>query len=1060
MNDQATIQTECLSDDTMRSYWQGLAADHEVETIEQHLQNCSQCMSMFKRFENANEQVDILRDLLAADIKLAMHHQGSPDLSYLNEGSPATHARSPEEYDEESDCYPWRSWLPPTKLIGPYRVVRTIGHGGMGAVVLAEHVRLRRQFAMKLLYVPRSFSRAQSRFKREAEAIGRLHHPSIVTASDAGQEGSLHYLVMEYVDGLDLSKLSRLVENFSICDVSEIGRQIALALAYAHGQGLVHRDIKPSNIMLDTEGRIKLLDFGLVQLDRWNDELSELTSVGQFLGTLDYMAPEQAERAGQVDHRADLYGLGATMFRLLCGRAPLATTPHLSPLEKLRLLAHHTPPSLRTMRKDAPEELVQIVDRLLATDPNNRPPNAESVAEQLTRLAEGSNLRRLIELGRTSQSVEVSPVEPTHESEKANGSVPDATPATQLQTISTRPPNRWRRYGGLVALGLLPIAFVAGILLQIPVEEGMLLIESELPAGELKIVRAKDGHEQRLKVDVGPQVTKLLAGKYSLELNSPSDSIAIENDTFVVSKGQTVVAKVRLKRFESLETGKTQETLTIDDKREPVPANSIDANSTATSPALEARFQGKNLSEWLEIYERQKSGRLPDETAQALVVLLGHSAEQSLFEEVFARLVAIYSKALSDWRDPRIADAVFKLFEQMDRSARHSFLSSLISSPVRKRFNSDQLSKVLEWIEDQHAWGAKDASEWFDSLTGLSTSRQEGHEGSSQRNRHQVNRTNFDWLLELEKINPQLCHRYDAYVIETALWSYLSRDSLGRNSGSLYPYNHLYQIRAAERVIKSKNANSEQRIIAIRLLMDNQSNLSAALTQQNLFDEYRKQLKSITADFMQRFHWGTDSREWDSMKVVGLQQSICGIGWTLTPSLTLLGVPQDNLVREFHAELLELGLAMRELSEAGFKPYESLSPSNPIAGIHQTYGNGATVVLESVASYPPEKQDDVKQMLTQTQALMLQLRLFEILVNTKNADQKTIVRDFRRYSESLEEWRDLLRKANKEQDGVIANSDLQDKPEAIELLKSKGFTIPLDQPVNLSSYLETKYRDQ
>jgi serine/threonine protein kinase len=1051
VNDQATIQTECLSADTMRSYWQGLTADHEVETIEQHLQNCPQCMALFKRFENSNEQVDILRDLFAADIKRVMPRPILSGLPHENEGLRATRNNSPWGGDEESDCHPWQSWLPPTKQIGPYRVVRTIGHGGMGAVVLAEHVRLRRQFAMKLLYVPRSFSRAQSRFKREAEAIGRLHHPSIVTASDAGQEGSLHYLVMEYVDGFDLSKLSRLVEDFSVCDVSEIGRQIALALAYAHEQGLVHRDIKPSNIMLDADGRIKLLDFGLVQLDRWNDELSELTSVGQFLGTLDYMAPEQAERSGQVDHRADLYGLGATMFRLLCGRAPLATTPHLSPLEKLRLLAHHAPPSLRTMRNDAPEELVQIVDRLLATDPNNRPLNAESVAEHLTRLAEGSNLRRLIELGRASQSVTESSDEANHDIEKANAVVPDATPATQQQTISTRPPNRWRRYGGLVALGLLPIAFVAGILLQIPVEEGMLLIESELPEGEIKIVRSKDGHEQRLKVDVGPQVTKLLAGKYSLELNSPSDSISIENDTFVVSKGETVVAKVRLKRNE------TQEVV-VD--AEPPPAI-----PTPAASAIEARFQGKNLTEWLEIYERQKNGRLPEETARAMVVLLGHSAEQSLFEHVFEKLLSSRHKVLKEWGDPRIPDVLFDRFEKMNDADKRAFLQQT----VRARILSGQhLSKIMNWIDDQHAANTKDAGDWFESLSEITPGmrvRGGGNVSPYTKPGSDYIFLNdfplyFDWLTELEKTTPQLLRRYDCYYLEATLWWRLGTDRTGEvnNLSSI----HNYLVLAAERVFNSANANREQRIIATRILIDNQNTLSRETTKERLFKEYRYLIGDIPYFYMQRFHWGNHREGWDPMESANYARSryICNVNWTVTPGSILLQASPDDLLLEFYPDLIELGLALRESSEAGLKWFESRSPSNPLAGINQTWGIGSTVVLESVTSYPPDKQDDVKQMLTQTQALMLQLRLFEILVNSKNADQKTIVRDFKRYLESLEEWRDLLRKANKEKDGVIANSDLQDRPEAIELLNSKGFTIPLDQPINLPSYLETKYRDQ
>jgi serine/threonine protein kinase len=1031
VNDQATIQTECLSADTMRSYWQGLAADHEVETIEQHLQNCPQCMALFKRFENANEQVDILRDLFAADIKHVMPRPILSGLPHENEGLRAIRNNSPWSGDEESDCHPWQSWLPPTKLIGPYRVVRTIGHGGMGAVVLAEHVRLRRQFAMKLLYVPRSFSRAQSRFKREAEAIGRLHHPSIVTASDAGQEGSLHYLVMEYVEGFDLSKLSRLVGDFSISDASEIGRQIALALSYAHTQGLVHRDIKPSNIMLDTEGRIKLLDFGLVQLDRWNDELSELTSVGQFLGTLDYMAPEQAERAGQVDHRADLYGLGATMFRLLCGRAPLATTPHLSPLEKLRLLAHHAPPSLRTMRNDAPEELVQIVDRLLATDPNNRPLNAESVAEQLTRLAEGSNLRRLIELGQASQSVSESSNEANHDNEDVNKNVPDRPNATQLQTIPSKPPNRWRRYGGLVALGLLPIAFVAGILLQIPVEEGMLLIESELPEGELKIVRSKDGYEQRLKVDVGPQVTKLLAGKYSLELNSPSDSISIENDTFVVSKGQTVVAKVRLKR---------NETTPVVVDTEPTPTIPTPAES-----AIEARFQGKNLTEWLEIYERQKNGKLPYETAEALVVLLGNSAEQPLFEELYKKLIATRSRALKNWNDPRVADAIFSRFEELEKGDKKPFLRSIVQMGL---LSGKQLAKIAEWIEIRHQNNEPDAQDWYIALT---NTLQSGEQSVLVKITPYLELPrDFQWLTELESVIPKLLHRYDGYYLEHILWQRLDSRSNATDAIYIRPTFHRYLLQAAERVLNSKEPQLDQQVSSVYVLMNSLQQLPTGVTKEQVLAEYRFLLKLLPAYIMQPY----DAEKNDRRTLYFGR--ITGASFTVTPSIYLLDLPTEFLNQIPHSDFIDLSIELLQVAEPKLKEFD-FDPDSVVGGINRNWAWSYGVHKDTLARNDFRR---LKEPILATQATLMLLKICDQLTKTRPMAGDLRYRDFIRYLGSLEEWRDLLRKANKENDGVIANSDLQDKPEAIELLKSKGFVMPLDQPIDLASYLETKYRDQ
>ena len=249
------------------------------------------------------------------------------------------------------------------------------------------------------------FEDARVRFEREILAAGRLQHPAIVSATDAGQFGDMDYLVMEYVRGMDLGRLSKSIPTLSIEETCEIGRQIALGLSYAHAQGLVHRDIKPSNVILDDAGAVKILDFGLVLFDRWDGVSSELTTVGQFLGTLDYMAPEQAERCGAVDYRADLYALGATMFKLLCGRAPLAAAPNQSLIDKLRLLASHRPPSLITLRPDAPKELVKLVDSLLATSPQERPASAAHVAEDLLPWAKSGCLIELIAKARSVEGI-------------------------------------------------------------------------------------------------------------------------------------------------------------------------------------------------------------------------------------------------------------------------------------------------------------------------------------------------------------------------------------------------------------------------------------------------------------------------------------------------------------------------------------------------------------------------------------------------------------------------------------------------------------------------------
>jgi len=195
----------------------------------------------------------------------------------------------------------------------------------MGAVYLARHTKLDKQVAVKLLpTLPAKMPEFVARFEREMRAAGRLEHPSIVRTTDAGEQDGVHYLVMDAIDGLNLSRIAQAAGTISVADACEVARQAALGLAHAHEHGIVHRDIKPSNLILDGEGQVRILDFGLAQIGLRENGSAEITTVGQLMGTLDYMAPEQAERGGAVDYRADLYSLGATLFRLLSGRPPLA----------------------------------------------------------------------------------------------------------------------------------------------------------------------------------------------------------------------------------------------------------------------------------------------------------------------------------------------------------------------------------------------------------------------------------------------------------------------------------------------------------------------------------------------------------------------------------------------------------------------------------------------------------------------------------------------------------------------------------------------------------------
>ncbi|WP_218932452.1 serine/threonine-protein kinase [Adhaeretor mobilis] len=272
--------------------------------------------------------------------------------------------------------------------LGSYQLLNCIGRGASGAVYRARHRSLERDVAVKVLATGSMVGSRVDLFLDEIRHVGKLNHPNIVRATDAGESHGFHFLVMEYSEGIDASQLRRMHGPLAIAEACEICRQIALGLQFAHDHGLVHRDVKPANILLTARGEVKLIDLGIAT--HCESQLSDSNAPRLAVGTATYMAPEQWARMANVSACTDIYGLGCTLLRLIAGQLPAVNFAADQTREsQLRHL-------ISSQCGKVPRRLRQFMQRMVSDDPLHRPSSAAGVADTLGKWSRNADLPALV----------------------------------------------------------------------------------------------------------------------------------------------------------------------------------------------------------------------------------------------------------------------------------------------------------------------------------------------------------------------------------------------------------------------------------------------------------------------------------------------------------------------------------------------------------------------------------------------------------------------------------------------------------------------------------------
>jgi serine/threonine protein kinase/WD40 repeat protein len=528
----------CPISETLSDFAIGKLPSEEFESVSEHLDACSECKSRLERLGTPEDT--IIRRLQAVEFQQSMPNEAEFSNAMRHLQSQPVFALERTTAAKPTVPFDIDRFVDRLSESREYDLGESIGQGGMGMVYRAVHRKLRRPVAVKVLpSTDGDDARAVARFEREMAAVARLDHPNIVRAHDAGVVDGTHFLVMELVDGVDLSALLKQRGPLPIADACELIRQAALGLAHAHEHDMIHRDVKPSNLMLTRKGELKILDLGLARLRHSPaDEMAafpasdseaalddtkplhDITVTNHVMGTLDYMSPEQCDDSRDVDGQSDIYSLGATLYKLLTDSSPYAEQSDETFARRYDAIRNGRTVRVALRRPDIPGGLADVIHRMLSRSKEDRFATAQEVATAIAPFCQGADLQCLAT------------------GEKRSAAAPEckATPAGSFLG--------YRGWLAAIACGMLGLAAVAGILATITTPTGELQITvDDAIRDQVSVIATKDGKTVTIAQD-DEWTVQLQEGVWNLSVEADDVRAHLDRGRVTIVKKETTVVDV------------------------------------------------------------------------------------------------------------------------------------------------------------------------------------------------------------------------------------------------------------------------------------------------------------------------------------------------------------------------------------------------------------------------------------------------------------------------------------------------------------------------------------